>query len=197
MLQRTVLMRIIVVSVILISTQVACGEDVFDKAPPSLFTDKRALEVGDIVTILLMEHTSGSNEAMTNSNFEHSLEAKNAATDFLDFLPGLGLDAGVESDQKAKGLTSRQGSLKGKISARVVEVLPNGMLRLEGQRSVEVNGEKQITILNGLVRPSDVRANNTVYSYNIADASITYRGKGVIDQASKPGILSRIINWLF
>lgn len=165
--------------------------------PVSLFTDKRAFHLNDVVTILLMEFTSGTNQATTDSDTRHQVDVKNAVSGALDFLPGLGMDAGIDSEQRARGTTTRQGSLRGKMSARIVEILPNGTLRLEGRRTVEINGEEQITILTGIVRPSDIRADNTVYSYLIADASITYRGRGVVDQAARPGLLSRFFNWLF
>ncbi len=176
---------------------IAAAQEPVSSHPQSLFADKRAFQVGDVVTILLMEYTKGSNEATTDNDFEHRIDISNSATGALDFIPGLGLDAGIDSDQRARGSTTREGSLKGKISALVIEVLSNGNLRLEGQRTVEVNGEQQLTILTGIVRSSDIRADNTVYSYLIADAAITCRGKGVVDQATRPGILSRIIGWLF
>ncbi len=165
--------------------------------PMSLFTDKKAFRAGDVVTILLMEFSAGSNQATSDNNVEHTLGLQNNATGVLDFLPGMGMDADLQSDYKAKGVTARKGELRGKIAAKVVEVLPNGNLYLEGQRTIEVNGEQQISIMSGLVRPADIRADNTVFSYLIADASITYRGKGSVNDAAKPGIISRFISWLF
>lgn len=172
------------------------GDEDF-RSEPSLFADKRAFMIGDVVAILLMEYVQGSNEATSKSDFQHSVGMNNSATGALDFLPGLGMNSGIDSDMEAKGGTTRQGSLKGKISARVVEVLPNGNLRLEGKRSVEVNDEEQVTIFSGIVRPSDIRADNSVFSYLVADATITYRGKGMVNDTARPGILSRFIAWLF
>ena len=87
--------------------------------------------------------------------------------------------------------------MSGKMSATIVEVLDSGLLSIEGTRLVEVNGEKQETVLSGLVRPEDIRPDNTVYSYSIANATISYKGKGVVTQAGKPGIIARIWNWIF
>ena len=173
------------------------GQDLMNNHLPSLFSDKRAVRVGDIVTILLMEFSSGSNESKNDGKFEHDMNLASGATGLLKFLPDLSLESSISSDQKAQGGTSRKASLRGKVSARVVAVLPNGMLRLEGQRSVTVNGEQQITILSGLVRTSDILADNTVYSYLIADASIKYVGHGDVNDVTKPGIFSRIFNWIF
>jgi len=91
----------------------------------------------------------------------------------------------------------RAAPLRGKMSAQIVDILPNGNLKIEGKRTVEINGEEQTTILTGVVRPRDILSDNTVYSYLIADASISYRGRGMVNDAAKPGILSRFINWLF
>lgn len=175
----------------------AVNQTVMHNQLPSLFTDKRAYQVGDLVTILLMEFTEGSNESSTNTKYEHQFDLEAGGTGKLDFIPGLGMSSGLGSDQKAEGGTTRQGSLKGKISARVMNVLPNGLLKLEGQRMLIVNGEQQLTILTGIVRPKDIQADNSVYSYLIADASITYQGKGVVNNAATPGFFTRILGWLF
>ena len=191
---------ILLAAVIVISAfsgRECCAQDLYGSPPPSLYCDKRAFQVGDIVTILIVEQTAGINESSTNSNFEDQFEGTAAGTGSLDFISGLGFQSGFSGDQEARGKTARTGSLQGKMSARVIEVLANGMMYLEGQRTVAVNGEEQVTILNGLVRPNDITANNTIYSYLIADAKITYRGKGTVNQASKPGIFSRFLSWLF
>jgi flagellar L-ring protein precursor FlgH len=167
------------------------------RLPSSLFTDQKAFEVGDLVTILLMEYSQGSNESSTNTGIEQLFESSSGATGAADILPSFGLKAGIANDNKSNGGTSRQGSLRGKLSARVVEVLSNNNLKLEGQRKVLINGEEQVTVLTGIVRREDVAYDNTVFSYLISDASISFKGNGVIDEASKPGILTRAINWLF
>jgi len=76
-------------------------------------------------------------------------------------------------------------------------MLPNDQLKLEGQRKVVINGEEQTTVLSGVVRRTDILSDNTVFSYLISDATISFKGRGVVDQASKPGYISRFINWLF
>ena len=175
----------------------AAGFDPDFNPPASLFTDKRAFRVGDVVTILLEEYTTGSNQAATNSDFDNRYEIKNSAGGKLDFIPGMNLKTEITGDNQNTGGTSRTGTLTGKIAASVLEILPNGNLRLEGRREVEINGERQVTILTGIVRPTDIRADNSVFSYMIADATITFRGKGDVDQASRPGILARLFGWLF
>ncbi len=165
--------------------------------PQSIYTDRRAINVGDIVTILLMEYSQGSNESSTNTGVENVFEGTSAGTGFADIIPTFGLKTGFTNDSKGGGGTTRQGSLKGKLSARIVEILPNNNVRLEGQRKVIINGEEQTTVLTGLVRRNDIAADNSIYSYLISDAAISYKGNGVVDSAAKPGFLTRFINWLF
>ena len=165
--------------------------------PISLYTDRKAIQVGDVVTILLMEYSSGSNEASTNTGTQHTLDASSALSNSASILGSFGVKAGVNSDQKSNGNTTRAGSLRGKLSARVVEMLPNDQLKLEGARKVVINGEEQTTILSGVVRRTDILSDNTVFSYLMSDAAITYKGRGIVDQAQQPGLLSRAINWFF
>jgi len=180
---------------------VMCGGAVHGQTPrvmpTSLFADKKAIEIGDVVTILLMEYTSGSNEAATNSGIEDVFDASVAGAGAANVLGSFGLKAGVNNNSKSNGNTSRQGSLRGKLSAKIVEMLPNGQLKLEGQRKVVINGEEQTTVLSGVVRRTDILSDNTVFSYLISDAAISYKGRGQVDQASQPGYITRFINWLF
>ena len=81
--------------------------------------------------------------------------------------------------------------------ARVVEVLPNGDLRIEGQKSIVINGEKQLTILSGTVRQVDITPQNTITSDLIGDAEISYKGKGVLANTERPGFFARIFDWIF
>jgi len=185
---------IIILTCLLVSSALAQTPTL---TPVSLFSDRKAVEVGDVVTILLMEYSSGSNEAATNTGIENMFDASAGGSGGADFLGSFGLKAGAKNDSKSNGGTSRQGSLRGKLSAKIVELLPNDHVKLEGQRKVVINGEEQATILAGVVRRTDIQSDNTVYSYLISDATISYKGVGIVDQAAKPGIITRFINWLF
>lgn len=163
----------------------------------SMFTDMKARNVGDIVTVEIIEFSSAQSEARTKTEHEHEASFANQATGDLDFLPLFNIGTSVSNEYDGEGKTSRQGSLRAKITASVVEIDSAGNLVIEGSRMVNINGEKQMTTLRGTVRPQDVTANNVVYSYNISNAQITYSGKGMVQDAHKPGILTRIINWIF
>ncbi|MCH7496055.1 MAG: UbiD family decarboxylase, partial [Candidatus Marinimicrobia bacterium] len=79
---------------------------------------------------------------------------------------------------------------------QIKEIMPNGYFRVEGKRVIEINQDKQEMKLTGIVRPRDIRADNTVLSYNIAEANIKYSGKGTIHNAQRVGFVRRIINWI-
>jgi flagellar L-ring protein precursor FlgH len=176
---------------------VTSAQDVVYSPPSSLFSDRRAYRSGDVITVLLEEYTSGTNEARSQAEFQNKFKLDGSGSGSLDFIPSMGVQGDVDGDNNSSGLTSRSGALRGKIAARVVKVVGNGNLWLEGRRAIDVNGEKQIVMLKGMVRANDVNADNTIYSYLIADAEITFCGKGEVDQAAKPGIISRFLAWVF
>jgi len=163
----------------------------------TLFSDLRAHAVGDIVTIEIVEVAQASNEmsTQTQKSQENNIDASGSGP--LDFIPLTGLKSEINNDYSGKGKTTSKGNLKAKMTARIVEVLPNGNFLIEGSRVVDVNGDKQMTILTGVIRPEDITPQNTVYSYNIAEAQISYKGRGPANSGARPGILARIINWLF
>ena len=97
----------------------------------------------------------------------------------------------------ASGQTTRGGSLTAKVTTKVVEVLPNDTLRIEGRQSIVINGEEQEIILRGIVRSQDIAADNTVLSLFVADAEISFVGTGIVADKNDPGIITRIFNWLF
>ena len=98
---------------------------------------------------------------------------------------------------RVKGATSSRGSVRARISARVDSVLANGNLAITGNRTIIINGEEQVISLSGIVRPSDIQADNSVYSYNISDAHIAFAGNGIVSSAQGPGWITKLLHWLF
>jgi flagellar L-ring protein precursor FlgH len=109
----------------------------------------------------------------------------------------LGIEASAKNKFGGKGATSRADTLTGTLSAMVLEVLPNGDLRIEGHREVTVNSERQRMVLSGHVRRVDVDTKNTVLSSAIANAKIEYSGLGVVDDVQRPGWFTRILDWIY
>jgi flagellar L-ring protein precursor FlgH len=159
----------------------------------SIFSDHSALAVGDALTILIVESTQAAKSTLTKTHTGTSNDL--GSNGRLDFLGSWGLSA--DNQSLGEGSTARRGDLHARITAKITEIDENGLLVVEGRRSVVVNGEDEIIILRGSVRPQDVLQNNTVFSTYLADASIEYSGKGVLASAERPGIISRIFNWIF
>lgn len=164
----------------------------------SMFADKKAFYEGDVVTILIVEFTEGQNETGTVTNSDNRTRAGAATSGWMEkAISPFQLNGQLQNRHNASGTTRTSGELTSRMSATIVEVLDNGLLAVEGTRIMEVNGEKQETVLTGLVRPEDIRPDNTIFSYSLANAQISYKGKGMVTHAGKPGILARIWNWIF
>ncbi len=160
----------------------------------SLFTDHKAVGPGDLVTIIIVEQAQATQNATTSTEKAGSVGIGPGLGILRNVLPEI---TGSGGDKlSASGKTSRGGSLNAKVTVRVVEVLNNGNLLLEGNQEILINGEKQEIKLSGVVRPQDIMADNTVLSTFVADANIVYLGDGPIGDRQTPGILSRLFHWL-
>jgi flagellar L-ring protein precursor FlgH len=107
--------------------------------------------------------------------------------------------AALDSDFDGKGSSDRDGHVKAYVAARVVQVLPNRNLYIQGRREIRVNNETQYIVISGLVRPQDIGPGNEVSSAYLADARIVYAGIGPLADKQKPGWLGRIVDhvWPF
>jgi len=167
-----------------------------------MFQDLRARRVGDIIIVKIVEKQKGSKTANTKADRDSSFK-NNISGSFFGlhnfapaFAKGLGVDLSSENKFKGEGSTSREDTLTGTIAAQVVEILPNGDLRITGNREVTVNSETQTMTLKGIVRRVDLDTTNTVLSSAIANAEITYTGLGVADDVQRPGWFIRVMDWL-
>ena len=170
----------------------------------SLFSDNKARYVNDIVTIVVDESSSGQNKASTNTSKDTKTSAGISAmlgldTSILKANPNMGgqISVGGTSTNALKGTgdTSRGGQLQARVAARVVRVMDNGLLMIEGRRQLTLNEEDQYIVLTGVIRPDDITADNLILSSLIADARIVYTGMGVIHDKQRPGWLTRIVDW--
>jgi len=169
-------------------------------AVPSLFTDMKAASVGDILTVLIVENTSASNQSRTEVAKDSKFDL-DAGPGFgawpLREIPLFGASGESKNETSNEGKTLRTGSISAQMAVKVIGINPNGDLVVEGTRILGINNDKEMLVLNGLVRPQDISPQNTVYSYQVADAQITYRGKGAAANGGKPGWIMRFLNWLF
>lgn len=162
-----------------------------------LFEDTRARQTGDIITVILMENTDASKSATTATNRESEIDLPAAAviTPFTGGAVGaLGdLSASVNTGQdfSGSGTSAQSNRLKGSITVVVTEVLPNGNLVIRGEKILALNQGDEYVRLIGVVRPLDIAQDNTVPSTRIANARISYGGKGALVDANSHGWLSR------
>lgn len=159
------------------------------------FKDSRAHRVGDILTVMVSERAEAETEASTDATRSHS---QSAGVSVLPFITGQlatrGIDlnptglADTDSNRDFQGdaSTDRSDTLTASVAAVVTQVLPNGLLVIQGQREVMVNYEKQMLTIQGMVRPEDISAQNTIASSKIAEARIAYAGRGLVDDAQTP-----------
>lgn len=164
----------------------------------SLTSDHRSRRVDDVVTVLVEEDNNARNAAQTNTqSTSKGSVAMQAGSGMLGFLPDATAKSNLDADFKGAGNTSRAGSMQAVVSARVVEVLPNGTLRVEGSKQVVINDETEILTVAGLLRPEDIGADNTVRSGRLADAKVAYNGRGADAEAARKGPVSRFLDWVF
>lgn len=163
----------------------------------SLFSDEKAARVGDAITIVVVESSIATNNAETKSGRETNLGFDLSGQFDKTKLPSGNLDLGSGNDFKGSGSTKTSGVIQTKISATIDSVLANGNLIIRGSKKITINGEEQLISIKGIVRTSDVRADNSVLSYNISDAEITFEGNGIVSDAQSPGLLTKFLRMLF
>jgi flagellar L-ring protein FlgH len=166
------------------------------------YRDRKALQVGDSLTIRIVETAEASNGADTNSARKSAINGKlNALLGLQGVLAKSELsnlvDASSSNSHAGTGLTSRQGRLTASITAVVKDVLPNGNLIVQGNRTVLVNHEEQFMTLTGMVRPEDVGRDNVILSTQVADARIAFGGIGVVSDKQRTGWGTWVFDWLF
>ena len=175
-----------------VASVVASAQSLFDEERfQALTADRRALRVGDALTVLVFENASATQSADTVTeksggvNVGVGVNARN-----------YGARVSTGDDFTGKGRIQRSGKLAAQITVTVSEVLANGELRVGGQQQIVVNGEKQLLQLSGRVRPIDISDGNTIASTRLADAEITYVGDGILADKQRQGVLTRFLTWL-
>jgi len=163
----------------------------------SLFSDRRAAQVGDIITVRLSERTQASKDAGTQIKKDQDIQM-NEATVLGDSV-GLGdhsLGTGITQNRDFKGESesSQSNSLTGSIAVNVIEVLPNGLLRVRGEKWLQLNRGSEFIRLTGMLRQEDITPDNSVASTKLADVRISYSGTGELAAANNMGWLGKFFN---
>lgn len=171
----------------------------------NLYSDVKARDVGDIVTIKIVESSSASKNAETKT--ERSSGVKANWSGLFELITsgwklhktpiGASHDIDLSNQFDGKGETTRTSSMTAYITARVVHVLPNGNLVIRGTRQIQVNNESQYISLHGMIRPEDISSTNIILSTYVAEAVIELNGYGAVSDKQSPGWLARIVDWVW
>lgn len=164
----------------------------------SLYSDVKANAIGDVISVIISESNSATNNSRTSTKKQDKASANGDATTgaLQGLFPGMGGTLDISNQYTGQGGTLRNGSITSRMSVKVVDVMPNGNLVVEGTKTMEINQEMEVITLSGTIKSEDITSTNSVYSYQIANAKITYKGKGVSSQGERPGFLVRVLNWI-
>ena len=165
----------------------------------SLFSDPKAANVGDAVTVIISENASATNQTSMQTEKSNELEIASTvpgAGNILDFVPLHSLESDASNSFEGRASSSRSARLNARMTVSVVGRKANGDLIIDGVRRLKINGDTEAIHLSGSVSPALIRADNTVLSSSVGDLNIEYTGKGSITQGSRPGILVRFVSWL-
>jgi len=162
-----------------------------------LFSDLRARRVNDLVTVRVVENVAAAGAADSKLAKESGGSASVSNLFGYDLPKSNMAGTKASTDFKGSGQTTRTGQLTAVVTARVVEVLPNGDLGLEGVREIDINGDRQIIVLTGVVRTADIGPGNSVPSTAIGQMRIRYFGRGLMKDNLNPGWLVRVLNKIF
>jgi flagellar L-ring protein precursor FlgH len=167
----------------------------------ALFADLKARRVGDVLTIVLNESTNASKNAATTTSKTSAVTDTGPAIFGKSIttkgIPILDTTLSGSHTFDGEGTSSQGNSLVGSLTVTVLQVEANGNLVVQGDKSLKLNQGDEFIHISGVIRPADIATNNTVTSDKIADAHISYSGKGVIDNANRMGWLTRFFNSVF
>lgn len=167
----------------------------FGKGDNPLFSDKKAMNVNDLVTVVIQESTSQSTQANRSSSKNNTSnlsggtltaggQLANVANNISNY-SNIGFQTNSSANYTGTGAQTRNESFNTTVSTRVIKILSNGNYFIEGSRELLINGEKQIIQLSGVIRPYDIGQDNTIDSRYIADAKILYKTEGDVATSTK------------
>lgn len=159
-----------------------------------LTSGNRASMVGDILTIALVERTQASKTTSQTTDRSGSIGLTPPATGPLSFFSSSDVGAGGSQDFTGGGQAAQSNTLSGEITVTIAEVFPNGTMLVRGQKQLTLNRGDEFIQISGLVRQADITPDNRVASTRVADARITYMGKGEFARSSKQGWLQRFFS---
>ncbi len=160
----------------------------------NIFSDRKASQVGDIVTVIISE-TASMTSTKDSSNSKSGKQNLDAGLGIFDFLAAA--SASQNDSFSAKGSATNSNTARGTITVTVTDVAPNGNLIVEGTQSIWNNKNEHKITLQGIIRPDDITYRNTIPSNKVAEATVKFDGKGPLNSKQRQGIITQIFNFLF
>ena len=158
-----------------------------------LYYGNRASRVGDLVTVILVERTQTSKSASSNQERDGGISLAPPSAGPFSFDPGV-LNSSGSSSFNGQGDAAQTSTLRGDLTVTIAEVRPNGTALIRGEKVMQLSQGEEWIQLSGIIRLADIDQDNRIASPRIADAHITYAGKGAVQRASREGWLSRFFN---
>lgn len=178
-------------------------KSLWQDASADLFKDRRALNVGDVLSVKISIRDKAELDNETNRKRDSTLDLGIDAS-YSDGVPlkqrtGVNLDAQTNSasETKGKGEINRRESIDLQVAAIVTEILPNGNLVISGSQEVRVNYEMRVLQVSGIVRPRDIGSDSTVSYDRIAEARIAYGGRGRLNEVQQPGWGQQLVDMIY
>jgi flagellar L-ring protein FlgH len=162
----------------------------------ALYEGPRARRVGDSLTILLVERMSAQKDVASKSGRDGNIGLTPPLTGPLSLFNPSDVKASGTQAFNGNGTASQSNSLSGEVSVTVAEVFPNGTMLVRGQKRLTLNRGDEFVQIQGIVRIADIDFDNRVLSTRVADAKITYTGRGDLQRQSRPGWLQRFFSFV-
>jgi flagellar L-ring protein precursor FlgH len=160
----------------------------------SLFADRKASSIGDVVMVRVSEKYTDTDQGKTSSTKDTDEDIR-AGTGILSFLKAFGF--GTSSNMSGNTKVERTKKMDMMVSCIVTDVMPNGNMVIQGERSM-VNGAERMNVrYSGVVRPQDITHANTVDSSRVANSELICNGRGIITRTQRPGIINQILQAIF
>ncbi|MDR1021276.1 MAG: flagellar basal body L-ring protein FlgH [Synergistaceae bacterium] len=160
----------------------------------SLFEDTKASRLGDVVTVRVNESIKDSDEGKTSSSKTTDEDVK-SGFGILNFIKAFGI--GSTSSMSSNTKVERTKTISAVFTCLVVDVLPNGNMVIQGDRSLTSGSEKMNVRFSGVVRQQDISHNNMIESNRVANAEVAVSGKGIVSTTQRPGIISQVLKAIF
>lgn len=174
------------------SADPAFSEDLFrDRHWAGVASDRSAVRVGDILTIVVAQNAEARNAAQNTSRTRRTFDGSISGGNINE-----SGELSLEGAYSGQGEVRRSESFITQISVTIEEVLENGDYRVAGEQLMHVNGERTVVRVRGRVRPADISSSNVVLSTRVAEAEISYDGRGFVSRNAKPGLVQRFFGFL-